>query len=202
MTELCFNSAVVTILKQWSQTGEQHAQVVKRTRHLFDLLVAVGTQVDCPQVKYLQTKHDLLTLVRPIPHAVFYFARYNGDYVGLSFSTHEHQINDDQAVATALEQLQKLRMENLPLFDWPPLRDFFGATPSDEALLIDTLTTLQAARFKRNISIVEMAWRMALTEAQLAKVERVDAVPSIATLQRYAVALDLSLDLTVDGQTR
>lgn len=137
--------------------------------------------------------------MRPIPHAVFYFTHTPDAFVGLTFCAHTDQQADRRAVQRASTAAHRLRRHDLPLADWPAIRTHFGATPTTDALLIDTLSTLQATRYRRQITASSLATKMDLPLAQLAKIERIDAVPSISTLQRYAQALDLTLDLQVDA---
>lgn len=69
--------------------------------------------------------------------------------------------------------------------------------PAEEIEVIDTLATLHAERLKQGLSQRELADRIGMKQPQLAKIERLDSVPSLATLNRYAAGLGLRLKLSV-----
>lgn len=69
--------------------------------------------------------------------------------------------------------------------------------PAEEMEVIDALATLHAERLKQGLSQRELADRIGMKQPQLAKIERLDSVPSLATLNRYAAGLGLKLKLTV-----
>jgi ribosome-binding protein aMBF1 (putative translation factor) len=69
--------------------------------------------------------------------------------------------------------------------------------PAEEMEVIDTLATLHAERLKQGLSQRELADRIGMKQPQLAKIERLDSVPSFATLNRYAAGLGLKLKLSV-----
>ena len=69
--------------------------------------------------------------------------------------------------------------------------------PAEEMAVIDTLATLHAERLKQGLSQRALADRIGMKQPQLAKIERLDSVPSLATLNRYAAGLGLKLKLTV-----
>nr|WP_179394685.1 helix-turn-helix transcriptional regulator [Lacticaseibacillus absianus] len=66
-----------------------------------------------------------------------------------------------------------------------------------DRLILDALAQLHAQRFLQGLSAAALAARMGVTVAQLAKIERVDTLPSLPTLQRYAEGLGLALALQV-----
>lgn len=55
---------------------------------------------------------------------------------------------------------------------------------------LDQLALLHAERVKKGISQAELAKRIGMTQAQLAKIKNLDSVPSVKTLNQYARALE------------
>lgn len=66
-----------------------------------------------------------------------------------------------------------------------------------EASIIDTLSTLEAQRIKRGYSQAEFAKKVGMTQPQLAKIESLDSMPTLSTLNQYAAGLGLEVKLTV-----
>ncbi|MFD1430227.1 helix-turn-helix domain-containing protein [Lacticaseibacillus mingshuiensis] len=83
---------------------------------------------------------------------------------------------------------------------WQEYKLHIVSIPPEELELIDALSVLQATRFRRDISQKDLAARMGMRVAQLAKIERLDAVPSLRTLCRYAAALEMKIKLSVTDQ--
>lgn len=69
--------------------------------------------------------------------------------------------------------------------------------PAIEMDVIHTLSYLEATRIDRGISQSELAKRIGMNTSQLASIERMDHVPSLKTLSRYANGLGLKLQLQV-----
>ncbi|MDE3283292.1 helix-turn-helix transcriptional regulator [Lacticaseibacillus casei] len=68
----------------------------------------------------------------------------------------------------------------------------------DEALtIIDALTELEAERIRRGISQKQFAETIGMKQPQLAKIERLDSVPSLMTLSRYAKGLGKEIRLSI-----
>lgn len=69
--------------------------------------------------------------------------------------------------------------------------------PSEELDVIDALARLHSERIKQGLSQRELAERIGMKQPQLAKIESLDSIPSLATLNRYAAGLGLKLKLLV-----
>lgn len=80
---------------------------------------------------------------------------------------------------------------------WQELKKNQTSIPQEEMSLIDTLSFLQAQRIKQGISQTEFAKRIKMTQPQLTKVESLDSVPTLATLNRYAAGLGLQIRLSI-----
>ncbi|MDF7682334.1 helix-turn-helix transcriptional regulator [Lactobacillus sp. ESL0679] len=65
----------------------------------------------------------------------------------------------------------------------------FSSISEDEKVIIDTLAKLCAERIKRNIPQTVFAERIGMKQPQLAKLEMLDSVPTLVTLNRYANGL-------------
>ncbi|WP_125708875.1 helix-turn-helix domain-containing protein [Companilactobacillus zhongbaensis] len=61
--------------------------------------------------------------------------------------------------------------------------------PAIEMDVIHTLSYLEAKRIDRGISQSELAKRIGMNTSQLASIERMDHIPSLKTLSRYANGL-------------
>ncbi|MFD1472267.1 helix-turn-helix domain-containing protein [Companilactobacillus mishanensis] len=75
--------------------------------------------------------------------------------------------------------------------------EFKDSISDDEMTVIDTLSQLQAERLKRGISQKDFAETIGMKQPQLAKIERLDSVPSLVTLNRYAHGLGLEIKLSI-----
>lgn len=69
--------------------------------------------------------------------------------------------------------------------------------PSEELEIIDTLAALHTERIRQGLSQRELANIIGMKQPQLAKIERMDSIPSLATLSRYAAGLGLKLKLLI-----
>ena len=69
--------------------------------------------------------------------------------------------------------------------------------PSQELNIIDALSKLHSERIRQGISQRELAKKIGMTQPQLAKIERLDSVPSFNTLSRYAAGLGLKLKISI-----
>ena len=72
-----------------------------------------------------------------------------------------------------------------------------SVVPSDELDIIDALAALHSERIRRGISQHDLAEAIGMKQPQLAKIERLDSIPSLKTLNRYAAGLGLKLKLLV-----
>jgi len=72
-------------------------------------------------------------------------------------------------------------------------------TVLDEQTLnaIETLATLVAMRNKAGISQKTLASRIGMSQPQLAKIEALDSIPTLQTLDRYARALGCRISLRI-----
>ncbi|MQS52701.1 helix-turn-helix domain-containing protein [Companilactobacillus mishanensis] len=75
--------------------------------------------------------------------------------------------------------------------------EFKDSILNDEMTVIDTLSQLQAERLKWGISQKVFAETIGMKQPQLAKIERLDSVPSLVTLNRYAHGLGLEIKLSI-----
>ncbi|AWN33783.1 DNA-binding helix-turn-helix protein [Lactobacillus helsingborgensis] len=75
------------------------------------------------------------------------------------------------------------------------IEDSFSSIPEDEKVIIDTMAELYAERIKHHISQKEFSERINIKQPQLAKLEMLDSVPTLVTLNRYALGLGLKLKI-------
>lgn len=80
---------------------------------------------------------------------------------------------------------------------WKEFKSTIQSISKDEMAIIDTLSVLQAERIKRDISQKEFAEKIGMKQPQLAKIERMESMPSLTTLNRYARGLGLELKMTI-----
>lgn len=71
----------------------------------------------------------------------------------------------------------------------------------EEMSLIDTLSFLEAQRIKQGISQTKFARKIGMTQPQLAKIENMDSIPTLATLNKYAAGLGLQINLSISPLT-
>lgn len=85
---------------------------------------------------------------------------------------------------------------------WKEIRkNIVDSIPKDELNIIQTLTYLQEERIKRGITQKELSQRIGMSQPQLAKIERLDSIPSLSTLNRYADGLDLEIKISLKPKT-
>lgn len=80
---------------------------------------------------------------------------------------------------------------------WKNIKENQTAISEDELSLIDTLSFLQAQRIKQGISQTDFAKKIHMTQPQLAKIENLDSMPTLATLNKYAAGLGLEVKLSI-----
>lgn len=78
---------------------------------------------------------------------------------------------------------------------WSELKEEI-ALPDEEKEVLDSLIFLINERKKQKVSQKELAERIGMKQAQLSKIENLTSVPSMATLNRYAAGLGLSMMIT------
>ena len=78
---------------------------------------------------------------------------------------------------------------------WKDYKQSITSIDEDEMSIIDTLSKLQSERIKRGISQKTFAERIEMKQPQLAKIERLDSIPSLKTLNRYARGLGLEIEM-------
>lgn len=75
------------------------------------------------------------------------------------------------------------------------LESSFSSIPNDEKFIIDTMAKLYAERVKNKVSQQELAKKIGMKQPQLAKLETLESVPTLRTLNRYARGLGLKLEV-------
>jgi transcriptional regulator with XRE-family HTH domain len=78
---------------------------------------------------------------------------------------------------------------------WSEYKKTMTSFTSEELSVMDMLSALQAERIRRGISQREFADKIGMKQPQLAKIERMDSMPTLGTLSRYAAGLGLQLKL-------
>lgn len=73
----------------------------------------------------------------------------------------------------------------------------FTNMSEEDGTLIDTLAYLQAIRIKRNISQTELGKKIGMSQPQIARIEGMDVMPTLATLKKYAAGLGFKITLSV-----
>lgn len=74
---------------------------------------------------------------------------------------------------------------------WDDIDKMQKVATKEETSIIDTLSFLESQRIKQGISQTEFAERIGMTQPQLAKIENLDSIPTLVTLNRYASGLRL-----------
>lgn len=67
----------------------------------------------------------------------------------------------------------------------------------EELSIVDTLSFLEVQRIKQGISQTEFAKKIGMTQPQLAKIENLDSIPTLTTLNKYAAGLGLQIRLSI-----
>lgn len=80
---------------------------------------------------------------------------------------------------------------------WRDSRKTITSIPESELAVINTLSQLEATRIHRGISQKDFAEMIGMKQPQLAKLERLDSIPTLATLERYAAGLGLKISLSI-----
>lgn len=67
----------------------------------------------------------------------------------------------------------------------------------EELSIVDTLSFLEVQRIKQGIFQTEFAKKIGMTQPQLAKIENLDSIPTLTTLNKYAAGLGLQIRLSI-----
>ena len=70
----------------------------------------------------------------------------------------------------------------------------------EKLAIIKTLADLESERIKQGISQKDFAEKIGMKQPQLAKIERLDSLPTLATLNRYARRLGKEIRLSIVTQ--
>ena len=70
----------------------------------------------------------------------------------------------------------------------------------EKLAIIKTLADLESERIKQGISQKDFAEKVGMKQPQLAKIERLDSLPTLATLNRYARGLGKEIRLSIVTQ--
>lgn len=81
--------------------------------------------------------------------------------------------------------------------NWRDFKKSITTLDSDTMTAIDTLADLVSMRVQANITQKEFAERIGMKQPQLAKLEQLDSVPTMQTLNRYAQGLGYKVTLTL-----
>ena len=85
---------------------------------------------------------------------------------------------------------------------WKKFKKSITSIPEDEMTIIDTLSYLQSERIRRGISQKYLAEKIGMKQPQLAKIERMESVPSLTTLNRYAHGLGLEIRMQIIPESK
>ncbi|MCH4123662.1 MAG: helix-turn-helix transcriptional regulator [Levilactobacillus sp.] len=80
---------------------------------------------------------------------------------------------------------------------WENFKPTIENIAPQEMSIIDTLSALQVERIRRGISQKEFAKRIGMKQPQLAKLENLDSMPTLRTLDRYAAGLGLRITMSL-----
>jgi len=81
---------------------------------------------------------------------------------------------------------------------WEDFKSQLNSISKDEMIVIETMAKLNAERIKQGISQKDFAQQIGMSQPQLAKIEHLDSMPSLATLNRYAHGLGLEIKLSLE----
>ncbi|GEO46998.1 helix-turn-helix domain-containing protein [Companilactobacillus kimchii] len=84
---------------------------------------------------------------------------------------------------------------------WRNFKENITSIPKSELTIIDTLSYLQAERINQGLTQRDLAKRIGMKQPQLAKIERMESTPSLATLNRYAQGLGLEIRMQIVPKT-
>lgn len=82
------------------------------------------------------------------------------------------------------------------MITWDNINDKTLIT-DDEMKVVKTLSQLHRNRLALGITQKELADRIGMQQPQLAKIERMDSMPTLVTLNRYARGLGLELKMSL-----
>lgn len=80
---------------------------------------------------------------------------------------------------------------------WKEYKTTITALPHEDMTIIDTLADLVSDRIRRGISQKDFAAKIAMKQPQLAKIERLDSISSLVTLNRYANGLGMKVQISL-----
>ena len=80
---------------------------------------------------------------------------------------------------------------------WENIDNTQTVATKEELSIIDTLSFLEAQRIKQGISQSDFAKRIHMSQPQLAKLEALDSIPTLTTLNKYAAGLGLQIRLSI-----
>lgn len=80
---------------------------------------------------------------------------------------------------------------------WSDIANNQTVLTEEELSIINTLSFLEAQRIKQGLTQSEFARRIGMSQPQLAKIERMESIPTLTTLNKYAAGLGLEIRLTV-----
>lgn len=83
------------------------------------------------------------------------------------------------------------------MLTWHEYKQRLKSISTEDQLVMDTFNKLQAERLKRGISQKDFARTIKMQQSQLAKLEQLDSLPTLKTLNRYANGLGLQVTLSV-----
>lgn len=81
--------------------------------------------------------------------------------------------------------------------DWEKSKYSITSISKEELSVIDTLAALHVKRIKSDLTQRELAERIGMSQSQLAKIEQLDSIPSLETLNRYADGLNMQVTLNL-----
>jgi len=80
---------------------------------------------------------------------------------------------------------------------WDDLQDDATLISKDEMKVVETLSQLHKSRIKSGVTQKELAERIGMQQPQLAKIERMDSMPTLVTLNRYARGLGIEIKMSL-----
>ncbi|WP_132140053.1 helix-turn-helix domain-containing protein [Limosilactobacillus reuteri] len=80
---------------------------------------------------------------------------------------------------------------------WEDIDKHQTVATKEELSIIDTLSFLEVQRIKQGISQTEFAKKIGMAQPQLAKIENLDSIPTLPTLNKYAAGLGLQIKLSI-----
>ncbi|MFD1417509.1 helix-turn-helix domain-containing protein [Companilactobacillus keshanensis] len=80
---------------------------------------------------------------------------------------------------------------------WDDLKDQTTLISEDEMKVVETLSQLHKNRVRSGVTQKELAKRIGMQQPQLAKIERMDSMPTLVTLNRYARGLGMEIKMSL-----